>query len=89
MYLRWNLFKDYCVKNNIQLLKDDFKFIERELIKIPENEHRTILKEYTDKWLDEVKKCENASQAQNLARRISNKWLLEEVKRKSRYKRPD
>lgn len=84
MYLRWNMFKDYCVKNNIQLLKDDFKFLERELVKIPQNEHRTILKAYTDLWLHEVKKEGNASQAQNLARRIANKWLLEEVKRKSR-----
>lgn len=84
MYLRWNMFKDYCVKNNIQLLKDDFKFIEKELIKIPANEHRTILKAYTDLWLHEVKKEENSSLAQNLARRTANKWLLEEVKRKSR-----
>ena len=84
MYLRWNMFKDYCVKNNIQLLKDDFKFLERELVKITQNEHRTILKAYTDLWLHEVKKSDNDSLAQNLGRRIANKWLLEEVKRKSR-----
>lgn len=77
MYARWNLFKDYCSKNNIQLLKDDLKFIERELQKIPLNEHRAILRVYTDKWLHEVKKNEKSYQNQNFARKQANKWLFE------------
>lgn len=82
MYLRWSLFKDYCLHNNIQLLRDDIKFIERELQKIAPNEHRQVLKEYTDLWLSTLKENENEPPGQNLARKTANRWLYEEVNRK-------
>lgn len=81
MYLRWNMFKDYCIKKNIHLLKDDFKFIEKQLIQIPLNLHRSVLKDFTDKWLSVLENESNSSQAQNLARRESNKWLREECEK--------
>ena len=77
MYLRWNLFKSYCIDHNIQLLKDDFKFIEHELMKIEKNLHRSVLKSYTDEWLSELEKEENSQQKQNLGRRKANTWLRE------------
>jgi NAD+--asparagine ADP-ribosyltransferase len=82
MYLRWSMFKDYCLHNNIQLLRDDIKFIERELQKIPPNEHRELLKEYTDVWLEILKENDNAPLGQNLARKTANKWLFQEVNRR-------
>ena len=77
MYLRWNLFKSYCIDHKIHLLKDDFRFIEKMLIKIHQNEHRTALKEFTDIWLSTLEKEENSPQSQNLARRMANKWLMD------------
>lgn len=74
MYLKWTVFKNYCKAKNIQLLRDDLRFIERVLTKTTVNEHRFILKEFADIWLHELEK---SSQNQNLARRIANKWLLE------------
>ena len=88
MYLRWNLFKDYCLANNIQLLRDDIKFISKILIKIPNNEHRSVLKEYTDLWLHSLKKTEKSSQNQNLARKTANTWLMEEVDKRKAQKAP-
>lgn len=88
MYLRWNLFKDYCLKNNIQLLRDDIKFLEKELVKINDNEHRGILKEYTDLWLHSLEGNAKSSQNQNLARKTANKWLLEEVNARKAQKAP-
>lgn len=88
MYLHWNRFKDYCYRNNIQLLKDDIKFLERELIKINPNEHRTILKEYSDLWLHTLKKGEKSSQNQNLARKTANNWLYQEVNVRKAQKAP-
>ena len=89
MYLRWSMFKDYCLHNNIQLLRDDVKFIERELQKIAPNEHRAILKEYTDLWLSILSENDNAAQAQNLARKTANRWLFEEVNRKKARNAPN
>ena len=81
MYLKWNSFKTYCIEKNIQLLKDDFKFIERELVKIPPRLYRSVLSDFTKEWLKVLAEETNASQAQNLARRTSNKWLREECER--------
>lgn len=78
MYLKWNLFKSYCIDHNIQLLKGDFDHIERQLEKIQKNLHRSVLKGFTDLWIKVLEEQENALQAQNLARRISNNWIREE-----------
>ena len=81
MYLKWNLFKSYCIDKNIHLLKDDFKFIESQLSRIPKNLHRIVLKDFTDLWLSTLEKESNSPQSQNLARRASNKWLRKECER--------
>ena len=77
MYLKWNLFKDYCTRNGIHLLKGDIKFIESVMLDIPVDRHRRILKSYSDLWLSVLKKEENVARSQNLARKTANTWLRE------------
>ncbi len=77
MYLVHSVLKPFLESKGIKILKDDLRFIEDQLSKIPQKAHKEILRNYTKIWLHEVKNNENALQSQNLARRIANKYLRE------------
>jgi len=79
MYWLHTTFKDYCDRKGIHLLKDDLKFIIKVLNNLPPNSHKSIMRDYCDKWLHTLEKEKNSSQRQNLARRASNSWLVNKV----------
>ena len=64
-------FKPYCERMKIQILKDDFTFIEKCLQRIPVPRQRKVMHEYTKIWLSE--------ESQNLGRRKANDYLRELV----------
>jgi hypothetical protein len=82
MHWLYKGFKDYCYKNNIQLLRDDFLFIEQVLDKIPSELHRSIMYDYTRRWLLGVKKEEKSLLKQNSGRKLANSWLREQAAKK-------
>lgn len=69
------VFKPYCERAGIHLLKDDFTFIQNQLYKIPQNAHKDVLRQYCKIWLAELRIQENASYSQNLGRRKANEYL--------------
>lgn len=70
-------FKEHCIKNNIQLLRDDVRFIEERLRAIDYNLHKDVLNCYYKKWWQGIREEENALRKQNLGRLTANKWLNE------------
>ena len=72
-------FKPYCERKKINVLRDDFKFIEKTLLKLPSELHRRVMRHYVKIWLSTLGNNENSPQAQNLARRIANTYLREQT----------
>lgn len=54
MSLNWDSFKAYCQRMGIKLLRDDIRYIENRLAKIPHDEHRRVMKEYTRIWIEQL-----------------------------------
>ena len=76
MHWLYTTFKDYCQKKGIHLLRGDLKYIEKELVKIPKELQRSVMSDYTRKWVETMDKENNSLLKQNLARRKANLWLL-------------
>lgn len=68
-------FETYCARVGIKLLRDDLRFIQEQLRRIPSDRHRAVMSGFTKEWLRELQIDENSPQAQNLGRRAANSWL--------------
>lgn len=64
----------WCEKNEIHLLRDDVRFIDKTLDSIPENAHRKTLFSYFTIW----EKTINSGENMNAARRKANTWIRTE-----------
>lgn len=62
-------FTEYCAKNNIQLLRDDIKFLRSILCAIPKGRHKDVARRYVAIW------CECMPESQNAARCAANTFL--------------
>ncbi len=81
-------FTEFCKDNNLQLLRDDLKFIKFSVLQLDSESRKRVLRGYADLWLQTLKDNESSLQAQNLARRTCNKWLLERCNGEDAVKRP-
>jgi hypothetical protein len=72
-------FKEYCIKNAVQILPDDIKFLKEQLLYIPQNEHRATLKKYYDEWNGNAALYSEQGLNQNYGRFKANEWLREEI----------
>lgn len=88
MHFLQTTFKDYCKTKNIQILRDDLKFIGKKIASMPQNEQRSVMRDYTDKWLSIIQNEEKSSQNQNLARFTCNMWLISETKKRREQNEP-
>lgn len=75
MHFLYSSFKPYCERNGVKLLRDDMKYIETQLIKVPENAQRKVMNEYLKKWQEGIAKSKNSLLGQNFGRRMANLWL--------------
>lgn len=73
-------FKNYTGSINIQLLKDDFKFIERVLGKLPEITQRAALRKYCIEWQEGMEDELVDFRKQNKGRYRANCFLREFIK---------
>ena len=74
-------FTEYCQTKNIQLLRDDKRFIVKMMNKIPRDLHKYVLTRYIDEWLLGYSEEPKESLKQNTGRLRANSWLREEVKK--------
>lgn len=81
MNILYSRFIPYCKRNDIDLMRDDIKFLEKQLMKIAPDLHRHVLKRYSEEWLRDYQKQEKSSQKQNLGRKSANLWLIGYVAR--------
>lgn len=72
-------FTQYCQANNIQLLRDDKKYLVTMLRNIPENPRKSLLKRFCDEWLLGFELEENVLLKQNMGRFRANSWLRQEL----------
>ena len=69
-------FKDYCEANGIELMREDLRFIERALCKMPQQLHSEALRGYIASWRRTMAKENSELVGVNSARREANKFLL-------------
>lgn len=79
MYRLNTVFKPYCLRHGIQLLRDDILFLEHALNKVPSERHKGLLRRYCQEWLYTLKENDKSCSAQNMGRRAANIWLREYV----------
>jgi len=72
-------FQSHCIKNGIELLRDDIIFIKKQLAGIPEHLQKPVLTEYCEIWLKGMKETDIVYRQQNIGRRKANLYLLEQV----------
>jgi len=71
-------FISYAEGVEVLLLKDDIKFLEKTLLRAPQELKRHILKEYLDVWRDSMTEIPKARR-QNAGRYAANCWLRAKV----------
>jgi hypothetical protein len=69
-------FREYCIEHNVQILKDDTRFLRESLKKMPFADRKRVSHGYVNRWIEELNK-EQATQ--NNARRAANNWLLDKL----------
>jgi hypothetical protein len=79
MYWLRTTFREWASKQGIELLKDDINFAEKVLIKLPENSHKLIMRDYAYEWLRGMGDKEKSLQNQNLGRKRANIWLRRQL----------
>lgn len=72
-------FTEYCAANNIELLREDMRFIRSKLHGLTHNQIKRVLKRYTEEWLLGYSEEENEPMKQNSGRYRANFWLLTEM----------
>jgi hypothetical protein len=77
-------FSEYCKKNNIQLLRDDKKFLVKQVGDLPNNRRIGVLRRFCEEWILGIKNEPITSLKQNSGRFRANSWLLNEFKEKQK-----
>ena len=72
-------FTEFCKQKNIQVLRDDLKFIRESTHCYKYEFRKTILKRYCDEWLRGIDEQPIAALKQTSGRRRANIWLREYV----------
>lgn len=72
-------FQSHCSSLGIQLLRDDIKFIKSQLLHIPQQLHKRILTEYSEKFLQGIQSTDIVYRQQNIGRRNANTFIRELV----------
>lgn len=65
----------YFAKNNIELLRDDIKFIEQTLSKLPPERHKQIMREYYNVWKGALAQDDKNTSKEPTARSKANAFL--------------
>lgn len=74
---RLKSFREYCQKNDIDVMYDDLCFIDKCLNSFRKNDFKAILEVYIQKWCEGMELHPNASLSSGNGRRFANLWLLE------------
>ena len=75
-------FTQFCQANNIQLLRDDKKYLVAILSGTNDNLRKSLLKRYCYEWLLGIELEENVLLKQNMGRFRANSWLRQELNKK-------
>jgi hypothetical protein len=70
---------DYCKTKGIEILPDDMRFIEQMLKDIPDDLHKSIMRDFIEEWCDGMGRDAMSLLKQNLGRRKANIWLRAKV----------
>lgn len=73
--MRLDRFKAHCEKLGLELLPDDYRFIDAHLGRFPECRLKSVLEGYIEKWYEGMRKALSPPQEQNFGRRWANSWL--------------
>lgn len=76
---RLKSFRAYCNRLEIDLLTDDYRFIDKMLNIFPVSDFKAILDAYSKEWLLGMAKSESHSLEQGMGRKRANLWLLSKV----------
>lgn len=79
MYWLRSTFLDWTKKQGIELLRDDLRFIENILNKIPVELQKSIMSDYCKIWCQGMCLMDKSYQNQNLGRFKANEWLRKKV----------
>jgi|HubBroStandDraft_2_1064218.scaffolds.fasta_scaffold26968_5 hypothetical protein len=79
MYWLRTKFKAWAKSQGVHLIHDDLVFIEKILHKLPQNLHRTLVRDFVYKWIEGMDQDENSSQNQNKGRYKANFWLRNQL----------
>lgn len=82
MHWLYTAFQDYAKQKNMRILKDDMKFIEKCLRKLPQNEQREVMRAYCTIWNAEVAGKNLNVPKQNYGRFKANCYLRDLVEKK-------
>lgn len=74
-FLRMN-FTDYAASKELQLLKDDIKFVRSRLYNVPKNRRRAFMLRYVELWCIGMDEEESVLRKQSAGRRAANNFLL-------------
>lgn len=74
---RLGSFKAHCEEKGYELLKEDYTFIDQQLVNVPVGSFKAVLRHYLDEWSNAMAESKNASSAQGEGRRRANIWLRE------------
>ncbi len=66
-------FKPYAEKKGYRILRDDYKFIEHRISRLPEGAQRQAMRQYLKEW---DKGLAGMSTSQNPGRFLANQFLL-------------
>ena len=77
MSKRLHSFKQHCERVGLELLFDDYRFIDRSLDNFKKIEFKAVLTRYTEEWARGMAGAKTIEQEQGCGRRMANTWLLQ------------
>lgn len=77
VYTRLKSFRQHCFRLGLDLLEDDYRFIDKMLNKIDKTNFKTVLEHYIQEWCIGMGEAQNYSLEQGYGRRKANIWLME------------
>lgn len=81
--MRWlnKEFKDYVNRKGLQVLRDDYRFIEKCIRNMPQNEQRLVMRRYCSIWNRVMAETQKVVLKQNYGRFKANCYLREYAER--------
>lgn len=68
-------FESYAKVNDVELLKDDIRFLEDKIGYFPRELHKWVLKAYIDRWVSIQRVCTDVIASANLGRFNANSMI--------------